>query len=757
MGSMRNAFQKWLFVFVAFAFLFTFGISYYVQTRQARDNADELIRLRLKDAKEQLAQARRNLQTLLVLNNKSVMLKAAVLSEFIVNRPQVLDDDAEMSRLMQLLDADEYHVVDKQGLIKWTNNKALIGYDFNSAEQSRAFMPAVTDKNFVLVQDPQARGADGKLFQYAGVARQDQPGVVQIGYEPWRLKETQKLADIRNLANGFRIGRDGHLVICEGNDIIASGGPFEGKTLQECGINLQQLLSKDQGQFVRFADHKYLLQTERVNDITLIGALSDHEVYASRNSMVVFLLFSNLILFVSVFVLVSELVQRIVITGISRVNRSLHRITSGDLDETVEVRTTREFMALSDGINSTVGALRHAINEAAERINSELEFARAIQHASLRNIFPPYPDKTDFDIFASMYTAKEVGGDFYDFFLIGDHRLVVTIADVSDKGIPAALFMMTSKTLLKNLAMAGNSPAKVFTEANSELCENNSAGMFVTAFMAIIDLKTGLMEYVNAGHNLPLLKRANGQYEWLSERSGLVLAGLPGMEYKLFTRRLDPGDVLFLYTDGVTEALNRTRNLYSDERLLNLVNQDDVQSMDVTSLLNRVKQDVDDFAEGADQADDITMLAVRYNGGPQRAESYSELLVDAVVDNLPEVMMFIEKRLFGYPCSADVKMQLAVAVDEIFSNIANYAYAPGVGSVKVCFSIEGDPLKVVMSFVDQGTPYNPLERVDPDTLLSLDDRAMGGLGVFMVKQSMDVVEYDYKDGHNVLTIHKIIH
>ena len=326
----------------------------------------------------------------------------------------------------------------------------------------------------------------------------------------------------------------------------------------------------------------------------------------------------NLILFAVVFALVSFLVQRVVIDGIYSVNRSLDKITKGDLGERVDVKTNTEFVSLSEGINSTVAALKDAISEAAARIDAELEFARAIQQSSLPSVFPPYPDRPEFDIYASMHTAKEVGGDFYDFFLIGERQLAVLIADVSGKGIPASLFMMTTKTLIQNLAESGLPLAKVFTEANKHLCANNEMMMFVTAFMGLLDLDTGKFTFVNAGHNPPLLKRGGCPYTWLKTRPGFVLGGMDGTRYSQHELMLESGDTLFLYTDGVTEALNPAQTLFSDARLETTLNAEAARKMDVTSLLKHIKQEIDLFAAGAEQADDITMLGIEYKGRNQQ-------------------------------------------------------------------------------------------------------------------------------------------
>jgi sigma-B regulation protein RsbU (phosphoserine phosphatase) len=230
----------------------------------------------------------------------------------------------------------------------------------------------------------------------------------------------------------------------------------------------------------------------------------------------------------------------------------------------------------------------------------------------LPHIFPPYPDRTEFDLYGTMEPAKEVGGDFYDFFLADEKTLAVVMADVSGKGVPAALFMVIAKTLLKNNAQMGKCPKDVFNEVNNILCENNEGGLFVTTFMGYLNVETGLFTYVNAGHNPPCIRQANGDFTYMSCRPGFVLAGMEDMSYKEQSITLSPGDVLYLYTDGVTEAVDQVEDLYGEKRLLETLNKH--KSDDLVDLLHAVRADISDFANGAEQADDITMLALKYHG-----------------------------------------------------------------------------------------------------------------------------------------------
>ena len=252
-----------------------------------------------------------------------------------------------------------------------------------------------------------------------------------------------------------------------------------------------------------------------------------------------------------------------------------------------------------------------------ERIGAELHVATQIQADMLPRIFPPFPERREFDIYASMNPAKEVGGDFYDFFLVDNRHFAVVIADVSGKGVPAALFMVIAKTLIKSHAQFGNEPADIFTITNNQLCEGNEAGLFVTAWMGILDLHTGDLSCVNAGHNPPLIRRKDGTFEYIKMKPGFVLAGLEDMQYTQTQLHLDTGDTLFLYTDGVTEAENPAKEQYGDARLRDELNR--LGSRDPKKLIQGIRQSVADFADGAEQFDDITMTALTYHG-PQDEE-----------------------------------------------------------------------------------------------------------------------------------------
>jgi sigma-B regulation protein RsbU (phosphoserine phosphatase) len=230
----------------------------------------------------------------------------------------------------------------------------------------------------------------------------------------------------------------------------------------------------------------------------------------------------------------------------------------------------------------------------------------------LPNIYPAFPDVTEFDIYATMTPAKEVGGDFYDFFLIDEDHLGMVMADVSGKGVPAALFMMISKIIINNYAMQGLSPAKVLEQTNALICRNNDEDMFVTVWFGVLELSTGVITASNAGHEYPIVRKANGDFELYKDKHGFVIGGMEGMKYKEYQITIEKGGSLFLYTDGVPEATNGEKVLFGTDRLIEALNKH--KDCSVTDLLKNIKAEVDGFVGDAEQFDDLTMLGLTYMG-----------------------------------------------------------------------------------------------------------------------------------------------
>jgi len=482
-------------------------------------------------------------------------------------------------------------------------------------------------------------------------------------------------------------------------------------------------------------------------------------VFAGRGNLMGWTTLSTILLLAAVYAMVFLLLSRVVVRRIDDTNGVLSRITEGDLEARVDIRDTREFKSLSSGINTTVDALKGWIAEAETRMDAELSTAKAIQESALPRTFPPFPDIQRFDVYASMKPAREVGGDFYDFFLIGEEcsadagKLGFVVADVSGKGVPAALFMMKAMTLIRDYLQNGVEIGEAIENANRKLCEGNDAEMFVTTWVGVLDYATGHVEYVNAGHNPPLLWRQEGGWRWLQDRSGLPLGVFDGLPYESYSVDCSIGDQFLLYTDGVTEAMDEDGDLYGEQRLEELVKSN--FTLHPRRLVDAVRRSVSLHAQGAEQSDDITILSLEVGVPP---ELTATITVPADVGELPTVNEFIHTELDRRLCPKRTQNQLDIAVEELFVNVAHYAYPDATdenpGTARISYTYNADPPSVQVDIADDGIPYNPLAKPDAVTPDDIADVPIGGLGILMAKRSVDDMTYERIDGSNVVTIIK---
>ena len=358
---------------------------------------------------------------------------------------------------------------------------------------------------------------------------------------------------------------------------------------------------------------------ENGNAIAEIQYILDmSEVRAYLNSFLINMLLISFAIIGITIILYIFFVRKMVTKPVGKLTAFTQEITKTGTFENqhIDIKTGDEIESLSQSFNFMLAELENYIANLSkvtaekERIGAELDIAKHIQASMLPCIFPAFPERKEFDIYATMEPAKEVGGDFYDFFMVDDTHLAIVMADVSGKGVPAALFMVIGKTLIKDHTTPGRDLGKVFTEVNQLLCESNSEELFITAFEGVLDLVTGEFVYVNAGHEMPFICKAGGDFEPYKIRAGFVLAGMEGMKYRAGSMRLEPGDKIFQYTDGVTEATNLKNELYGMNRLGAILNK--VKGGTPNDILPAIKKDIDEFVGDADQFDDITMLCLEY-------------------------------------------------------------------------------------------------------------------------------------------------
>ena len=357
--------------------------------------------------------------------------------------------------------------------------------------------------------------------------------------------------------------------------------------------------------------------TEKTDDITAVISENTSDTAQSiQNSILlaITIFVAGFIIIVIGVYFISKVFADRVVQPLQILQKDVQMISEGNLEHRAKIIQDDEIGELANAFNNMSASLQEYIKNLSsvmaekERIGAELNVATQIQADMLPSIFPAFPEREEFDIYATMQPAKEVGGDFYDFFLIDDDHLAVVIADVSGKGVPAALFMVIAKTLLKNRAQMGDSPAKVLEVVNNQLCENNKAEMFVTVWFGVMQISTGKVVAANAGHEKPIIRKADGEFEIFKDKHGFVMGGMEGMKYKEYEFEIEKGGCLFVYTDGVPEATSSDSELFGMERLVQVLNEE--KDAPLPDILKSVKGSIDKFVKDAPQFDDITMLAL---------------------------------------------------------------------------------------------------------------------------------------------------
>lgn len=592
-SSISEQVQKWLIVIMLAGFLITLSFNLLLHNSVADEDIKTMLAINIDDAVNDVVQ---EADRYIIRDIRNI-------------RTEIADDEEyELDWISTVHNVSEINLIDEFGIIYDSTNTFYIGYDMKENTYTREFLRLLNGEQLV-IQGLRSNALN--VFEnkkYAGIRMN--PGFLEIAYDINQYHEL--LAEsLPDLTLNRHIGETGKLIVVDETGWIVSESDGYTGRISDYGITT----SADES--MEFVVYEGRLNGEKIyymytvsEGYGIIGVYPADEADFSKRLSIYLSVFMETIVFGLLYAAIYDLLKNGVLNNIISVNHSLDKITKGDLDTVVDVRSNKEFVSLSEGINSTVSKLKSLIKEANERIDSELRYAEEIQESALPSIFPPYPDRYEFDIYALMDPARQVGGDFYDFYMIDDDTLVFLVADVSGKGIPASLFMMRAKTTIKDLAESGVDVADIFTNTNYQLCEGNDAGMFVTSWMGFLNLSDGRLRYVNAGHNKPLLKRKDGRYEFLDSPAGFILGGMEGITYKKQELYLEEGDELFLYTDGVVEATDVEKKLYGNQRLENCLNEH--LGEDAKSICIHVKEDVDAFYEGAEQFDDITELSLRF-------------------------------------------------------------------------------------------------------------------------------------------------
>ncbi len=594
---------------ITFASIFASSfVSFLFETRSARREAAQTIHAKIFEAAEQAQRAR---ETFLFVgeHERNVSLcRGRAVAEILRAEPEPLDE-ARLRALAEDLQLDTIDVVDGSGVCVAAWPAATVGHDYATKPETAAFLPILDDSTLEIAQPlRESVTKPGLFYQFSAVARRDAPGLIEVGLRSERTQAARDLSNLARFIGSFQFAKNGRLFVYQNNKLLNDAETSRPDlNLDEIPLGEIFTVSVDGSACFAYA--------ERRDENLFVGALPQREIFAQRRSTLILIFLANTLLFFGVFALISLLTRKLIVDGIVAINRSLAKIVDGDLGERVDVATTREFLELSNGLNATVDALQGAIDEVKRRVEKELELARRIQTAALPSVFPPFPERREFDIYAENRPMTSVGGDMFDYFFVDENRLFFYVADVSGHGVPAALFMMKTTALVKNLALSGLPLPQVVAQTNRYLAENNDA-TFVTAFFCVVDVATGRLEYVDAGHNPPFLRAPDGKFCEIAPQICLLLGVVDDAEFESATLDLAPGAALVLFTDGVTEAASATSSeQFGVERALAAAEKAAATpDASAAKIVDALFAAVENFADGAERSDDVTALAFRYDG-----------------------------------------------------------------------------------------------------------------------------------------------
>ena len=593
-----------MLVATAVALIVTIGFTAVLQNDLSQTQTNDLLSQSAEDVKRDIAEA-----------SDSNLLELTQVAAQAMPTTQSASSE-QCATIAEALDVAEINVIDANGIIVASTFSEYIGFDMASGEQSAEFLallPGGSQTQLVQGYRPIAFN-ESTMRKYAGIAIED--GLVQVGYDPKNFLDdlaVQIEASVKNR----HVGETGVLVVVdEAGGVVSTYRDVD-------NLEADRLVAdaSNAAEGAMFAttlnDVPCYASYLEVESYRVIAALPKLEANAARNASILVTAFMEVLIFAVLFLLIYAVIKRVVVKGVRTMNSQLSQITAGDLNVKLDVRTASELSSLSDGINKTVGALK----ESLALVKADLNMAASIQTNTLPDLTAAIKERREFDLFASMDPAREVGGDFYDFFMVDDDHIALVVADVSGKGIPAALFMMQSKAVIKMEALSGVDPATVFLRANTDLSEKNDDDMFTTAWIGVLEISTGKLTYADAGHEKLVLYR-NGEWEMPKKPNGAVALGFCNAQdyeglseryrFRNHTVQLQPGDAILQYTDGVTDATNLDEDLFGEKRLLQTVRE--APSADPSELLFFVSEHISEFVGEAPQFDDITMLGLRYKG-----------------------------------------------------------------------------------------------------------------------------------------------
>lgn len=530
-----------------------------------------------------------------------------------------------LNALMGDNNCDEINIVDADGIISSSTSPANVGFDFHSDDRTTVFLDLLQDQDTCAQEPRRSLNNTDVMMAFAGAAFPDKSGFLQVGVDMDTF-EDMVIVELPASVRNRRIGEDGFLMVCNSSDLLVvadSRSYYSGKSLDEYREEIEKAVMNEDVFFLMFDEMPVMLYAKEIYGYYIIGAYPVFSAFRSSLIILLVIFLMEAILFPIVFLVIYSVVRKKVIKEVVGINQSLERIAEGSLDERVEVRNSIEFDSLSDNINRTVDRLKEAAKKDSDRLKREIEYARSIRKTSLPGIFPAFPGRHDFGIYALIKDSKELGRDFYDFYLLSDDKLLVLIVDIAGQGISTTVFMMSVKSVLKSLTENGMNAAQAFTEANRILQENTEyTELFITAtaWMGILDLNTGVLRFANAGHMRPALYH-EGKASLVVQEAEILLCAKEGYEYHEQELTLMPGDQLLLYTDGVTETQAPDGAYFGEDRLLQSM-EEAAKEADArkdpenacSSICLKMSDIISAYAGKSEPSDDITMMCVAYAG-----------------------------------------------------------------------------------------------------------------------------------------------
>ncbi len=599
---MRRSFLIWLLLLIGTAYVVTGAVAYWKFLYHAEQQIERFMVTRLGDLLELVEQTSTNMQRLRRANDDAALSRTRAMAEIVRLNPAMLDDQELLQGLCNDLGAEQAAITDAKGIIRAAVPASYRGMELAADKDARKFLPCIDTPGYECVQHASEQVKSTGL-RYAGVHRLDEDGLIRLGFRPNHERRAKDASIYARLAANYRLGANGRIVAFRG------GAPLNKEALPGPSADF---LALPTGKLERLNVNgaEYFSYAMERNGIRLVGIIPLSELHPMGMRSARSHLLTNCFVFAAVFVLVGYLLQRVVIQRLNRVNETLRRIANGEMDARVNVVSTPEFARLSTGINAMLDALRMANDQSQTRIRKELELARAMQRNALPNTFPAFPGCNDVDIYATLMPASSVGGDFYDYFMPDSNHLTFMVAGVSETGVPAALYMMRSLSIIRSYARNGNDPATVLSKANSRLNDGRTADISVSIFYGSLELSSGLLTCVNAGHEVPLIQHLGEKgYSELKLVRHPVLGPLKKVLFENQQVQLKPGDRLFFHTYGLLIAKGPQDESYGRARLLKALAGD---ARTLAEVPGHVRSNLRRFTEDEPQEHDITLLALEY-------------------------------------------------------------------------------------------------------------------------------------------------